>query len=214
MRDNIQVEKLVLGQLESNCYLIYDRRKLSTLIIDPADDADFISGKIANLHLKPVQIIATHGHFDHILAAYELQQAYKIPFSISHKDKFLVERAAETAHYYLKQNIDFFKPKINQDLNQVKDINLADIKLTVFNTPGHTPGSICLYHKAKEWLFCGDTLFADGGIGRTDFAYSSSDNLHHSIQSLLQLPGSTTLFPGHGRSSTIKEELKFYRNAK
>lgn len=214
MLDNIQVEKLVLGQLETNCYLVYDRQTLSTLIIDPADDADFISSKIANLRLKPIQIIATHGHFDHILAAYELQQAYQIPFSISHKDKFLVDRAVETAHYYLKQNIDFFKPEINQDLHKVKDINFFDIKLTVIITPGHTPGSICLYNNDYEWLFCGDTLFADGGRGRTDFDYSSSDKLHHSIQTLLQLPGSTTLFPGHGRSSTIKEELNYYKYAK
>ena len=198
---------LPVGQLQSNCYLISDPQTRQTVIIDPGDSADYIERIISDNHLLPEQIFATHGHFDHIMAATELKLAYNIPFLINCRDRFLVNNMASSANHFI--GIDPGPPpEINSCLDREKNIKIGSHKFNIIKTPGHTPGSICLYNKNHKILFTGDTLFADGGIGRTDFSYSSQEEIIRSLEMIFTLPDEIIIHPGHGRSSTVGEEKK------
>lgn len=206
----MKIITLPVGQLQANCYLVYDKKSSNCVIIDPGDDADYIERIIADYKLIPIQIVATHGHFDHNMAVLELKLAYKIPFKINFRDKFLIENISSSARHFLA--IETGPPaEIDGNLLDKDKIKIGRDYLTVFETPGHTPGSICLYRKAKGILFTGDTLFADGGIGRTDFSYSNHQQLISSLQKIFRLPGTSKIYPGHGRSSTLKEEIIHHR---
>ena len=189
-------KRLVVGQLKTNCYLVWEEKNHQALIIDPGDDADFIIRKIQDFQLAPQAIIATHGHFDHVLAIPELKLAFQIPFFIHEADLFLLSRASQTARYFTGVKAD---PALASDhfLEDGQIIKLGPEKLKVMTTPGHTPGSVCLYTPGT--LFTGDLIFADG-VGRTDFHYASSKQLQQSLAKIQSLPGNTRLFPGHGRA--------------
>ncbi|MCX6794248.1 MAG: MBL fold metallo-hydrolase [Candidatus Gottesmanbacteria bacterium] len=190
------IETLVVGQMATNCYIV------DGLIIDPGDDAEYI---ISHLQTKPTMIIATHGHFDHIMAAYALQLAYNIPFVMHEADAFLLETMRGSAKHFLHIAADP-PPNINRF---IKDGDKF-AGLTVMHTPGHTPGSICLYSKKNNVLFSGDTIFADGAVGRTDNKYSDKAALSRSIATILSLPSNTVLFPGHGETSNVKRERPYH----
>lgn len=205
----LQVLTLAVGQMQENCYLVYDEKSLEAIIIDPGDDADYIERIIEDNKCIPRSIIATHGHFDHIMAVLELKLAYNIPFLINKNDEFLVRNMASSAKHFLGITTDP-PPDINGYIQDKEKIKLGAESLTVIAVPGHTPGSICLYSKKDNLLFTGDLLFADGGVGRTDFSYSDSKELKKSLQKIFRLPPRTRILPGHGRSSTLIEESQFH----
>lgn len=209
MRLNIEVLTLIVGALQTNCYLVIDKKSLSTLIIDPGDDADYISRIIKDRGYQPVQIIATHGHFDHILGIAELKLAYNIPFCLHKKDQFLIKNMAQSAKHFLSVDAGP-SPEIDIYLTGKKNITIGKSNLEIIETPGHTTGSVCLYLRKEKLLFTGDLLFADGGVGRTDFSYSSYDNLRKSLQKIFRLPDDVVIYPGHGPSSTLKNEINFH----
>ena len=199
------VKTIVVGQLQANCYLIFDSEKKEACIVDPGDDADYITRVIADEKITPTQIIATHGHFDHIMAAAELQLAYNIPFLIHQKDEFLVKRMNETAEHFIGVKAGP-SPRISANLEGGKKLSVGKTRIEIIETPGHTPGSISLYDKKAGFVFVGDLLFAGGGVGRTDFSYSSQNMLEHSIEKILQLPEETILYCGHGLETTVADE--------
>lgn len=200
---------LPVGSLQTNCYIVIDNHSQTALIIDPGDDAEYIKQIIIDHHLKPIDIIATHGHFDHILAAWALQQDFKIPFKINTKDLFLVKRMQETAKYFLNYDILDLPPEIDHQSHLDKTVKLGDNYLEVILTPGHTPGGVALYNKHDACVFVGDTIFAGGGVGRTDFSYSNQDDLRFSIKKILSLPSQTVIYAGHGETTTIKDALHY-----
>ncbi|MGI5825783.1 MAG: MBL fold metallo-hydrolase [Patescibacteria group bacterium] len=199
----MQIKTYALGELQTNCYLVFDEKTKEGIIIDPADDANFISEQILQLGIKPLYLVATHGHFDHLLAAYELQLAFNIPLLLHQKDLFLVSRMQSTAEHWLKRKI-IEKPPTNIQFLTDKD---HPCRLQVIETPGHTPGSICLYSKENNLLLTGDTLFADG-VGDTNHSYSSPNALRSSLAKLSRLPPQTTIYPGHSESSILEETQK------
>lgn len=201
----MKVISLPVGQMQANCYLIYGELPGDTLIIDPGDDADYIERIISDHKLNPIKIIATHGHFDHILAVTELKLAYNIPFLINQKDEFMVENMKKSAKHFLGIDVDP-PPEIDEYLKDGDKLTDGNIELEVVETPGHTPGSICLYLPREKLILTGDTLFAGGGVGRADFSYSSSQDLGNSLKKIFKLPAKTTIYPGHGRESTLGEE--------
>jgi len=200
----LTVKRLIVGQLATNCYLIYDRASGEAIIIDPGDDGDYIIRVLADLEVKPVKIVATHGHFDHILAANELKLAYQIPFLIHREDEFLLKRMGDSASHFLGLATDP-APKTDTYLEEGDSIKVGSLSLKVLATPGHTPGSISLYSKKLGIIFVGDVIFAEGGVGRTDFKYASAKDLEKSIKKLLKLPKDTLIYPGHGEETTIQE---------
>lgn len=208
--NDFEIKTLVVGQLQTNCYLLIDRKIKQALIIDPGDDAQYIIEKLSGEKVTPVTIIATHGHYDHILAIFELKLIYKIPFLANRKDEFLLKNIKRSSWYYSKIKADPI-PEINQYLKDKDKIQIGNINLSVMETSGHTPGSICLYFAKQNILFTGDTIFAGGGVGRTDFSYCSTSDLHDSLKTIFKLPNQTIIYPGHGEISTIKREVEFFR---
>ncbi len=206
----IKFEVLVLGQLETNCYLVWDEETKDGLVIDPADDGVAISEELMNKGINLVGVVMTHGHFDHSLAALDLKLMYNVPVYINSKDKFLLDRQDETAKHFLK--MDIRTPnilKVDKDLVEIGEINFGKSKLEVIRTPGHTPGSVCLYSKEDNLLFSGDTLFKDLR-GRTDFKYGSTKKIFESLRKLMELPEETDVFSGHGEPTSIgREKLRY-----
>lgn len=218
----MKIETLPLGQLQTNCYLVYDNGE--GLIIDPADEAEFIAEKIQRLKFKPKAIIATHGHFDHVLAAGELQMIFNIPFCIYQNDLFLLKQMNRSASHWLGYPINKPLPINIKFLKENAIIKFGSFTLKVIETPGHTPGSISLFSnqlsanskKQKKLttenqplrtvLFSGDTLFKNG-IGRYDFPYSSKEKLDQSLQKIFKLPKETIVYPGHGEETTIEKKI-------
>lgn len=200
----MEIKKYGLGELRTNCYLVFDEKTKEGLIIDPADDANFLSEQILQQGIILKYLVATHGHFDHILAANELQLAFNVPFLINKEDMPLANKMAVSAAWWLKHPITETLPGNIQYLADGDRLG----QLQVISTPGHSPGSICLYSPKDKLLFTGDTLFAEGVLGRTDFPYGSGGNLKTSIAKLAQLPAETIIYPGHGQSSTLAETLK------
>ncbi len=197
----MKIEILTLGQLQTNCYITYCGKE--AVIIDPADESEFIAEKIQRLNLKPSAILATHGHFDHILAAGELQIIFNIPFYIHLADKFLLKEMNSSASFWLKQKINRPLPQNIEFIKKGFSLKFGECRLKIMETPGHTPGSTCF--SGENVLFSGDTLFKNG-VGRTDFSYSNKSHLEKSLEKIFRLPPKTLVYPGHGEKTTINEE--------
>lgn len=206
---DIEIIKAVVGQMKTNCYLIIDKKSKKTIIIDPGDDAGYLENLLKDKELKPQAVVLTHGHFDHAMAALQLKLAYNVPFLASKKDEFLLKDLPERAKYYLAHTSDP-APQIDKYLEEGSIMEFGYSSLTCLETPGHTPGSICLYDKINKVIFTGDTLFAKGTVGRTDFSYASKEALEKSLKMILNLPLETKIYPGHGMSSDIRTERKYH----
>lgn len=199
------IETVVTGQMAANCYLVFDEDSGLCTILDPGDDADYISQYLNDLKLKPEQIVATHGHFDHLMAVQELRLSYSIPFLMTEEDSFLLKEMRSSAKHFG----DFDPgppPPIDMKLPFSGEVEMAGAKFEVIPTPGHTPGSVSLYNLEAGVLLAGDVIFAGGGIGRYDFSYSDEKELRKSIDKLLTLPKETIVYPGHGPLTTIGQE--------
>ncbi|NCO88945.1 hypothetical protein COZ39_04415 [Candidatus Roizmanbacteria bacterium CG_4_10_14_3_um_filter_33_21] len=216
---NMQIISFSLGELQANCYLLIKDKEC--LLIDPADDANFLLEEITRRNLKLVGLLATHGHFDHIMAVGEIQLTYpEIPLYINLKDEFLLDRLQETAEYFLGHKIAIIKPKKISAVpeNELKIFRLAEasakranFKIKIILSPGHTPGSVCFYFADDKILFSGDLIFKDG-IGRYDFSYSNKKQLFDSINLITKtIPEDVIIYSGHGEKTTIKT-FKTYWN--
>lgn len=197
----MKINKFNLGQLQTNCYFIEINNDL--IIIDPADSADFLSEKILEKKLNFKGIIISHGHFDHILAAGTLQKIFNCPIYLNKKDEFLIKTMNQSNKHWTKNNVEYLEP---QKITNIKENDIV-LDFKVIETPGHTPGGVCLYNQKNNILISGDTLFK-GAIGRYDFSYSSKNLLKESLNKLMLLPDNTIVYPGHGEETLIKYEKK------
>jgi hydroxyacylglutathione hydrolase len=196
----MEIKVLHVGQLQTNCYLVWNE-STNCFIIDPGDEADFITEEILSLKLKPQAILLTHGHFDHCLACLELKLNFNLPIYLDPKDNFLYQKAAQSAGHWTSTKA----LKLPSTLPFPSSLKLGDETLKVISTPGHTPGSVCLY--SAPHLLVGDTIFADG-VGRTDFAYSSYSDLQKSLAKIHSFPDETFVYPGHETTPFFLSDLK------
>jgi len=203
----MKIYTYALGELQANCYILENEGK--AIIIDPADDASFLLEEIQRKSLELVALFATHGHFDHCVAAGEIQMSFNIPFYLHKKDQFLIDRLENTAEHFLGYKQVIIPPKnikyISSGMSPSVEA-LLSFRLQVIETPGHTPGGVCYFFPEEKVVFTGDTLFA-GAVGRTDLSYSNKKDLWNSLKTLLSLPEETTIYPGHGDSSYIGQEI-------
>jgi len=204
----MKVECFPLGELRANCYFLV--RGDDCLIVDPGDEADFIVSKLTEKKLHLQGILATHGHFDHVMAVGEIQRSFDVPFYISEKDLFLLKKTKESAEYFLDEHPLILPIKNIKNISAGK-FQISNFKFIILNSPGHTPGSVCFYLPAEKIIFTGDTLFKDS-IGRYDFSYSSKKDLFNSLKKILKLPAETIIYPGHGEETSIKQEITLYKD--
>ncbi len=196
----LQVNKYVLGPLQTNCYIV--NNKNNAIIIDPAYSPDFLAQLIHRNKYNLTAMVATHGHIDHVMAAGLLQKIYPVPFYIHKKDLFLLKNMVNLAKKYIEY-IDFIpiEPKKIKFLNE-GTLHFGSITFNCFLAPGHTPGSCVLHNKQQKIAFVGDVVFKNG-VGRYDFNYANKEDLKKSIKKIKKLPKNTLLYPGHGNEFYI-----------
>jgi len=197
------VRTVVVGFLQTNCYLVSEDKTGEALIIDPGSDAGKIKKAIRQKELTPVKILLTHGHHDHTGAMRDLMNEYGIPVLLHEEEaKFMNIPKSEFSDHADEGDT------VYRILHDGDEVELGSMKLKVLFTPGHTPGGVS--YSANNTCFTGDTLFCDG-VGRTDFEGGSQQQLMGSIRAkLMVLPGEVRIFPGHGPSSTIGRESRYF----
>lgn len=202
----LRVEHMVLGQVATNCYLAMNEESKELIVVDPADRADRIVSKIDDMGGKPVAILLTHGHFDHIGAAEALKERYGISIYA------MKDEAEVLASTDLNLSGMFGYPltvTADELLGDGQELTLAGRTVKVFHTPGHTRGGGCYYFPEDEILFSGDTLFAQS-VGRSDFPTGSASTLVRSVrEKLFSLPDETRVYPGHNEETTIGYEKEY-----
>lgn len=185
------VESMILGDLDTNCYLVWGQNSESCVIIDPAASPERILNRAAQLGKTVQAILLTHGHFDHVGGVKAVAEKTGCAVYLCTQDLTLPPRLTDGPLYY------------TQPYGEGDIVQAANLTFQVLHTPGHTAGSVCLI--TEDALFSGDTLFA-GTCGRTDIPGSSPVAMARSLARLGALPGDYTVYPGHGRSSTLSYE--------
>ena len=199
--------RLIVGPIECNCYLVQDEVSGAGLVIDPGGDAEKILAACERERLKPLYIVNTHGHGDHIGADGELKRAHpSARLCIGWRDEKMLSKPVKNLSPMLGMIVR--APRAEVLLRAGDRLELGSCVLRVLETPGHTPGSVCLLAERERpmVLFCGDLVF-QGGVGRTDLPGGDSLALRQSIEhNILNLPDDTVLLPGHGAATTVGEE--------
>lgn len=202
----IKIKRLTLGIAHTNAYIIGDTETGNAILIDPVDDAALLhqTAQAEGWHIK--LILATHAHFDHVLASRELKNMTSAPFYI-HTDcvPYLTALPQQGRAFGLG---DLPEPATPDRLltSEPETIILDGITLKTVYTPGHAPGHLSFYLESEKILFCGDSIFA-GSIGRTDLPGASYEVLMHSIfDAILPLGDDVQLYPGHMQYTTIGRE--------
>jgi hydroxyacylglutathione hydrolase len=205
----INIKKFVFNPFQVNCYILYDN-KGDCIIVDPSayfeDEKTKLISYIESKNLKPLMIINTHGHVDHIPGNQFLQEKYPIKTGMHRDDMFLIHNAVEQGLFFgfninKPPDPDFFLEK-----NQV--LSPLESKLEIRHAPGHSPGSVLIYSVENKMVITGDVLF-EGSIGRTDFPGGNYDILIKSIrEEIFTLPDDTMVYPGHGPSTVVGDEKR------
>ncbi|PIE98432.1 MAG: MBL fold metallo-hydrolase [Treponema sp.] len=195
-----------------------ETEKPTIVVIDPGGTDDDLMEYIKKAKPEKLEIMLTHGHFDHIGGVTELVKLYpNSTVRIHEADKHFLGNNAEETHRKCLKPINAER-YITRYLEKYEFPNYTDLMqdgeiingLKVIHTPGHTPGSVCFWSEKHGILFSGDTLFCRGA-GRTDLLGGSEENLKASIKKLMNMiPPDTTVYPGHGSNTTIANEIKYY----
>jgi glyoxylase-like metal-dependent hydrolase (beta-lactamase superfamily II) len=199
----MNIETVVVGPLETNCYLVFCPKTLACAVVDPGAEPDRILAEIHRRGLKPVVLVNTHGHFDHIGANCDIKDAFDVPLAIHTLDSPMLELAALVGSSYGFEARP--SPPPDRFLQDGAKVAVGEAALEVLHTPGHSPGSVCL--RGPGFLLSGDTLFEDG-VGRTDLPGGSARDLERSVRTrILVLPPETRVLPGHGPETTVGREI-------
>jgi hydroxyacylglutathione hydrolase len=199
-------ERIPLGALQTNCYVVWNEKN-QCLVIDPGEEGEKIISFLKDKQLKPLAILLTHAHFDHIGAVDVLRERYSIPLYVHEKEaKWLLDPALNGSQLFMMGEMIRLKPA-DYVLTSEDTLQIENFSLELFATPGHSPGSISFYIKEMNAVIAGDTLFM-GSIGRTDLPGGNHKELLASIHdNLLVLPEETAVLPGHGPETTIGNEM-------
>lgn len=200
----MKIIPIEVGNLGTNCYIVFDEISKEALILDPGGSAVRIMAEIGNNQLKVKYIVNTHGHADHVLDNLKVKEKSGALLLIHEADSdMLISPQKNLSAFIGGAAVCGPADKLLKDGDEIK---IGDIKFTILHTPGHTPGGICLL--SGDILFSGDTLFAES-IGRTDFPGGSYRQLLDSIrEKLLPLHDEVKVYPGHGAETTIGWERR------
>lgn len=201
---------IISRTFSANSYLLVDEK---VAVIDPGIFTSHLREKIEKEKVKVNYIINTHCHYDHLAGNLKLREKFSGKILIHESDALVLEKGED--ELMLARTFNSPPLKIHPD-GKLKDGDRIDLgkrmKLKVIHTPGHTPGSICLYDEEKKVLFSGDTLF-NGGLGRTDLPGGNWQKLKSSLEKLIQVhqeQGIKKLYPGHGSFGSGEDIEKVY----
>lgn len=190
------VKHIQVGQIGTNCFLFGDEQSEVCALVDPGDDAPRVAQMVQESGLSLGAIFITHGHYDHCLAVADLLELFPNTPVYIHEAEL---NASRSPNNYMQMS-----PCPNLHLVQEGDcIPLGSLSVEIWNTPGHSPGSLVLH--VGDHLFVGDTLF-QGSCGRTDFYGGSYEQMLASLKRLHDLPGDYKVYPGHEGLTTLAQE--------
>ncbi|MGM9987122.1 MAG: MBL fold metallo-hydrolase [Bacillaceae bacterium] len=198
--------QIPLGPLQTNAYILINNQK-ECVIFDPGSEGNIVVKYIKEEGLKPLAILLTHAHFDHIGGIDEVREAYSIPVYVHEKEKeWLANPDLNGSRLFMRQEL--FAKEADEIITGEKKLQIGPFTFTVMETPGHSPGSVSYYCKEAKVVFSGDALFY-GSIGRTDLPFGDHDTLIKNIRGkLYSLPDTTTVCCGHGPETAIGFEKK------
>ncbi|MBI4646623.1 MAG: MBL fold metallo-hydrolase [Bacteroidia bacterium] len=206
----ITIKIFEMNPFQVNTYILYDDSK-ECIIIDAGcytqNEKKELKLFIEKNGLKPVKLLNTHCHVDHIFGNSFILQNYHISYEAHSADTVILEHARSAAAIYgftLEEN----PPAITKPINDNDIIQFGDSSLHVYLVPGHSPGSIVFYNESQKFVIVGDVLF-DGSIGRTDLPGGNHEQLINGIrQKLFILSDDVKVYPGHGPITTIGKERR------
>jgi len=197
------IKIFTVGPMEANCYILYNPDKKEGLIIDPGAEGARLIKFIEQEKISIKYIINTHGHPDHIGANRRIKEYTNAPILIHQYDAPMLTKSETLLPLIFP--LEFSSPPADTFIKDGDLIECAGMRLKVLHTPGHTPGGISLL--LDDSIFTGDTLFS-GSVGRFDLPGGSEEVLLNSINKILSLDENLIIYPGHGPSTTVGEELR------
>lgn len=196
------IKHFTVGPFQMNIYVIHDPQSMCCLLIDPSDELDRIYTYLNQNSLKPMAIVNTHAHIDHIRFTKNIQDKFNLPFYLAKEELPLLDSLKEQGAMFGIETAD--PPKVTHNLEECESLTIGPFSFKVIHAPGHSPGSMCFLFEND--LIAGDVLFYDS-IGRTDLYMGNYTLLLQSIKTkLLTLPDEICVYPGHGPSTTIGRE--------
>ncbi|GAB6058773.1 MBL fold metallo-hydrolase [Desulfonatronum parangueonense] len=194
------IQTFPLGPLQTNCYLVANQGQ--ALVVDPGGAPESVLRFASSNNLRIQEILNTHLHFDHLYGNQALHLATKAPIRVPEKDVPLLASGLGSGNYMGLPKVDSFEYETISE----GESEFIGLQCKILPTPGHSPGSLSYYFPDLKAVFVGDVLFA-GSIGRTDFFGGDMETLLHAVRSqLFALPPETTVYPGHGPATTVREE--------
>lgn len=199
------LEGFPVGPIGANCFIVGDGATREVFVIDPGDEPERILEALRTLRARPIALVNTHGHFDHIQGVDAVRRATGAPFWIHEAERDVLAHGPARAKMIFGIDLPP-SPVPDRWLVDGDRLTVGRLAFSVRHTPGHSPGGVCLL--GDRIAFVGDTLFA-GSIGRTDLPGADTETLLASIvRVLLPLPDETICYPGHGPKTTIGEEKR------
>lgn len=207
----VQVQTFEFNPFAENMYVVWDATS-ECVIFDPGcytqQERSVLQGFIEQNGLKPVRLINTHCHLDHVFGNKFVADTWGLGLEIHEGELPVLERYPQVCQMYGVPNFEP-SPAPAAFLEEGRDVVFGDTRLEVLFTPGHSPASLSFYCKQAGFLIAGDVLFYES-IGRTDLPGGDFDTLIHSIRTqLFELPGETLVYPGHGPTTTIRHEKEY-----
>lgn len=208
----MKVIQIPLNPFSMNCYIYFDETSGDGIIIDPGAFTEAEKNNIRRItednNIKIKYIVNTHGHLDHILGNKFAKDYFRVPVMMHQSDVFLLDNSSEQARFF---GLDFPPPPpVDEFITNDTSISLNGTELKFINTPGHSPGSVCIIDDKNKNVFCGDLIFKNS-VGRTDLQGGDIKILLDSIKNKLFKVSKDDyiLHPGHMEITNVKDEKKF-----
>lgn len=208
----MRLKKCEVGSMAVNCYLLGNPETGEALIIDPGAGAEKIKQALREENWKPVAILLTHGHFDHVGAVKNLVTEYHIDVYAGEAEREVLSdlhKVLPSPFYEVKKKREQYLIQVDRYVKDGELLELAGMYVTCIATPGHTVGGVSYFLPVETCVFCGDTLFLEN-VGNTSFPTGDEETLYRSIrEKLYMLPDATRVFPGHGPATNIEYEKRY-----